>query len=75
MLDARVAVHFVCQRVEIPGFAASLAIMLPTQIEDLIFECFIAVPTVSGEDAAVFHDDPVLAFVDPKERDVVRTIT
>lgn len=75
MFDAWMAIHFVGQWVEIPGLAASFAIVLATQIQNLIFESFIAVPTVSGEDAAVLHDDPVLAFVDPKERDIIGSIT
>lgn len=67
MLDAWVTFHFLGQRVEIPGFTASFAIMLSTQIEDLIFEGVPAVPAVSGEDATIFHDDHVLTFVDTEE--------
>lgn len=75
MFDTRVTVHFVGQRVEIPRLAASFAIVLTAQIEDLMLESFVTVPAVPGENATVFHDDPMLAFVDPKEGDVVGSIT
>lgn len=37
MFDAWMAIHFVGQWVEIPGLAASFAIVLATQIQNLIF--------------------------------------
>lgn len=75
MFDAWVAVHFVGQRVEIPGLAASLAVVLAAKIENLVLECFVAVPAVRGEDTAVFQRYSVFAFVDPNKGDIIWPIT
>lgn len=46
MLDARVTVHLVGQRVDIPGLVPSLAIVLATEIENFVLESLVAVPAV-----------------------------
>lgn len=49
--------------------------MLATQVKNFVLESLIAVPTVAGEDTAVAVAQCLGTFVNPDERDIVRTIT
>lgn len=75
MLNARVAVHFVGQRIDIPGLSIGLPIMLAAKIEDFVLESFVTVPAMTREDTAILEDMSRLAFVDANERNIVRSIT
>lgn len=46
VFDARVTVHLVGQRVDIPGLVPHLAIVLATEIENFVLERLVAVPAV-----------------------------
>jgi len=53
MFDARMAVHFVGQGIDIPGLSIGLSIMLAAKVEDFVLESLIAVPAVTREDTVV----------------------
>lgn len=66
------AVDFVGNRVDGPEVASSIPVMLATQVDDFVLQCFLTVPAVPRIDAAIAEDLP--APVDSKERDIIRTI-
>jgi hypothetical protein len=47
------AVDFISQGIKEPRFFASFSIVLAAKIQDLILECFVAVPTMARENATI----------------------
>jgi hypothetical protein len=53
MTDAGMAVHLIGQGVKEPRFFIGFPVMLAAKIQYFVFEGFVAVPAMAGEDAAV----------------------
>lgn len=69
--DTGVAVDLVGDGVDGPELA-SIAVVLATQVDNLVLECLLTIPTISRNYAAIPSNFP--ASVDTKEGDIIRTI-
>ena len=72
MPDAGMAVDFVGYWVHRPELPGSVSIVLAAKIDNLVFERFLAVPAIAGDDTAVSGN--LLALVDTEKRYIIWSI-
>lgn len=72
MPDAGMAVDFVGYWVHRPELPGSVSIVLAAKIDNLVFERFLAVPTIAGGDTAISGN--LLALVDTEKRYIIWAI-
>jgi hypothetical protein len=69
MPDAGMAVDFVGYWVHRPELPGSVSIVLAAKIDNLVFERFLAVPAIAGDDTAISGD--LLALVNTEKRYII----